>query len=81
MAQSSISPAQIRTIAKDAYIYGYPMVQTYLTMYAFSIDNPDGSLTFYRKTFAARISSRTGYPPRTDRSMPSTASTCREKLS
>src|SRR5271154_3867749 len=38
MAQSSISPAKVRTTAKDAYIYGYPMVQVYLTMYAFSID-------------------------------------------
>jgi hypothetical protein len=35
------SPAEARTIAKDAYIYGYPMVQTYLTMYAFSIDKPN----------------------------------------
>jgi hypothetical protein len=53
MAQRSISPAQVRTIAKDAYIYGYPMVQTYLTMYAFSIDkgNPQ-----YKGPFNAPLS-------------------------
>jgi hypothetical protein len=34
----SVSAAQTRAIAKEAYIYGYPMVQAYLTMYAFSID-------------------------------------------
>jgi hypothetical protein len=36
--QDDLSPAEARTIARDAYIYGYPMVQVYLTMYAFSID-------------------------------------------
>jgi hypothetical protein len=53
MAQGSMSPAQVRTIAKDAYIYGYPMVQTYLTMYAFSIDkgNPQ-----YKGPFNAPLS-------------------------
>jgi hypothetical protein len=47
------SPAEARTIAKDAYIYGYPMVQTYLTMYAFSIDkhNPQ-----YKGPFNAPLS-------------------------
>jgi hypothetical protein len=53
MAQSAISPAQIRSIAREAYIYGYPMVQTYLTMYAFSIDkgNPQ-----YKGPFNAPLS-------------------------
>jgi hypothetical protein len=47
------SPAETRAIAKDAYIYGYPMVQTYLTMYAFSIDkgNPQ-----YKGPFNAPLS-------------------------
>ena len=53
MPQSAISPAEVRTIAKDAYVYGYPMVQTYLTMYAFSIDkgNPQ-----YKGPFNAPLS-------------------------
>jgi hypothetical protein len=53
MPPSAISPAEVRTIAKDAYIYGYPMVQTYLTMYAFSIDvgNPQ-----YKGPFNAPLS-------------------------
>ncbi|MDE1179210.1 DUF1254 domain-containing protein [Paraburkholderia sp.] len=32
------STAQIRAIAKEAYVYGTPMVATYTTMYAFSVD-------------------------------------------
>ena len=36
--QIELTLAETRTIAKDAYIYGFPMVQAYLTMYAFSID-------------------------------------------
>ena len=35
---ASITPADARSIAKDAYIYGVPMVAQYKTMYAFSID-------------------------------------------
>jgi hypothetical protein len=45
--------AETRAIAKDAYIYGFPMVQVYLTMYAFSIDthNPQ-----YKGPFNAPLS-------------------------
>lgn len=32
------SAAQTRSITKEAYIYGFPIVDEYLTMYAFSID-------------------------------------------
>jgi hypothetical protein len=38
LSAKAATSAQTRAIAKEAYIYGYPMVQTYLTMYAFSID-------------------------------------------
>jgi hypothetical protein len=57
MAQSSVSSAQIRSIAKDAYIYGYPMVQAYLTMYAFSIDkgNPQYKGPFNTPLSFARV--------------------------
>ena len=51
--QTASTPAETRAIAKDAYIYGYPMVQVYLTMYAFSIDkhNPQ-----YKGPFNAPLS-------------------------
>ena len=37
VTSKSLSPAETRTIAKEAYIFGTPMVDTYKTMYAFSI--------------------------------------------
>lgn len=36
--QSSPSVVQTRSIAEEAYIYGFPLVEEYLTMYAFSVD-------------------------------------------
>ncbi|MFM0645163.1 DUF1254 domain-containing protein [Paraburkholderia bryophila] len=44
MAQSRAAPvtastAEIRSIAKDAYLYGTPLVAVYSTMYAFSVDS------------------------------------------
>lgn len=38
VAQNKLSAAQTQAIAKEAYIYGFPIVDEYLTMYAFSID-------------------------------------------
>jgi hypothetical protein len=37
-AQGPPSATETRAIAKQAYIYGFPIVDEYLTMYAFSID-------------------------------------------
>jgi hypothetical protein len=37
-SQNQLSPQQTRQIAKEAYIYGCPLVDQYLTIYAFSID-------------------------------------------
>jgi len=34
----AVTPAEAGSIARDAYIYGVPMVAQYQTMYAFSID-------------------------------------------
>jgi hypothetical protein len=36
--QTATSATEIRGVAKEAYIYGFPIVDEYLTMYAFSID-------------------------------------------
>src|ERR1700722_19745471 len=49
----TVSAADARVIAKDAYIFGYPMVQTYQTMYAFSIDKSNPQ---YKGPFNAPLS-------------------------
>jgi hypothetical protein len=36
--QNLLSPEQTSSIAEEAYIYGFPLVDEYLTMYAFSVD-------------------------------------------
>ena len=42
-AQTSVTPAETRAIAKDAYIYGYPMVDAYRVQYGYFVDrqNPE----------------------------------------
>jgi hypothetical protein len=42
-AQSQINPAEARAIAKEAYIYGFPMVDNYRIQYAYFVDrkNPE----------------------------------------
>ncbi len=41
-AQSSVSPAEARAIAKEAYIYGYPLVDSYRIQYAYFVDRDSG---------------------------------------
>ena len=36
--QAGITPAEVRAIAKEAYIYGYPMVDSYRILYASAVD-------------------------------------------
>src|SRR5262249_2892663 len=42
-AQDAVSPAEARAIAKEAYIYGFPMVDGYRIQYAYFVDrnNPE----------------------------------------
>jgi hypothetical protein len=42
-AAGNVTPAQAREIAKDAYIYGFPMVDNYRIQYAYFVDqqNPE----------------------------------------
>ena len=42
-AQTSVTPAEARTIARDAYVYGYPMVDSYRIQHAYFVDpkNPE----------------------------------------
>src|SRR5688500_609631 len=43
MATASITPEEARTIANEAYIYGFPMVDNYRIQYAYFVDskNPE----------------------------------------
>ena len=42
-AQTSVTPADARAIAREAYIYGFPMVDSYRIMHAYFVDraNPE----------------------------------------
>lgn len=42
-AEDEVSPAEVRAIAKEAYIYGFPMVDGYRIQYAYFVDrnNPE----------------------------------------
>src|SRR5271154_933096 len=42
-AQTGVSPAEARVIAKEAYIYGYPMVDSYRIQHAYFVEreNPE----------------------------------------
>src|ERR1700722_5536084 len=42
-AQIGVSPAEARAIAKESYIYGYPMVDSYRIQHAYFVDreNPE----------------------------------------
>lgn len=53
----SVTPAEAEAIAKDAYVYGVPMVSSYGTMYAFSIDknNPEYKGPFNSVLNIARV--------------------------
>lgn len=42
-ASASITPAEARAIAKEAYIYGYPLVDSYRIQYAYFVDKDDKS--------------------------------------
>ena len=38
---AAVSPVEARAIAKEAYIYGFPMVDNYRVQYAYFVDNQD----------------------------------------
>ena len=40
-AQTNITPNEARAIAKEAYIYGYPMVDSYRIYYSYFVDSND----------------------------------------
>src|SRR5229473_71705 len=56
-ARAEVSPAQAESIAKEAFIYGYPMVIDYGTIYAFSVDknSPQYKAPFNQINNQARV--------------------------
>src|SRR5277367_4777069 len=40
-AADALSPAEARAIAKEAYIYGFPMVDSYRIQYSYLVDTND----------------------------------------
>ena len=42
-AQVGVGPAEARAIAKEAYVYGFPLVDSYRIQYAYFVDrqNPE----------------------------------------
>src|SRR5262245_47186724 len=55
-AQSS-SPGEARAIAKDAYIYGFPLVDSYRVQYSYFVDrsNPEFTATWNTLVNNARV--------------------------
>jgi len=56
-ARAAVSEADARVIARDAYVYGLPMVDTYRVMYAYSVDkgNPQYKGPFNSVLNIARV--------------------------
>src|ERR1700733_15680734 len=40
-AQTGVSPAEARAIAKEAYVYGFPLVDSYRIQYKYFVDSKD----------------------------------------
>jgi hypothetical protein len=55
--ESDVSPEQARAIAKEAYIYGFPMVMAYKTIYNYAVDkeNPEYKGPFNKLSCVARL--------------------------
>ena len=56
-AQSDVTPEQAQKIAKEAYIYGFPMVMNYKTMWNYVVDedNPEYKGPFNEVSCEARL--------------------------
>lgn len=55
--KEAVTPAEVRAIAKEAYIYGYPMVDSYRIMHAYFVDgsNPEFKDDWNRIASSARV--------------------------
>ena len=56
-AQSDVTPEQAQNIAKEAYLYGFPMVMNYKTMWNYAVDkdNPEYKGPFNEVSCEARL--------------------------
>jgi hypothetical protein len=54
---AALSPGEVRAIAKEAYVYGFPLVDNYRVIYAYSVDttNPEYKGPFNEITNMARV--------------------------
>jgi hypothetical protein len=54
---AEVSPAEARAIAKEAYVYGNPMVDNYRIQYAYFVDtqNPEYKGPFNKLVSVARV--------------------------
>ena len=54
---SGLTPDEARSIAEEAYIYAFPMIENYKTMYAYSVDryDPEYRAPFNRISNTARV--------------------------
>lgn len=57
LAQEAVTPAEARAIAKEAYIYGYPMVDNYRVQYSYFVDanGPEFKATWNHIHNTARV--------------------------
>ena len=55
--EQELTPAEAQAIAKDAYIYGFPMVMNYKTMNMYSVDeqSPEYKAPFNTLSCSARV--------------------------
>jgi len=60
-AEDKLTSDKIQTIAKEAYIYGYPMVENYKTMFAFVVDKNNSQ---YKAPFNQIYNEATVFTPK-----------------
>ena len=55
--QPELTPGEAKQIAKEAYVYGFPMVMNYKTLYAYALDkdSPEYKGEFNQKSCEARL--------------------------
>ena len=75
---AAVTPEQARAIAKEAYVYGFPMVDNYRVMYSYFVNKEDpeykgdwNQIHNTRKGLHARATRRSRRRTRTRRTRPS----------
>ena len=86
VAQTSVTPAEARAIAKEAYIYGFPIVDNYRVQHAYWVDktNPEYKGPWnqiWNSAVSTRPRTRRSRHPTRTRLTRSSARTCVPNLS